>query len=59
MLSTTLGFFPLSKSVTIPFKPVYECHGSQQGIFFHFSSKVPQLSLNLTNVVNNDGFWIL
>jgi hypothetical protein len=57
MSSTTLGvFFFLSKGVTTPLKPIYKCHGSQQGICFHFFSKVPQLSLNLTNVVNNDGF---
>ncbi len=48
-------FFSLSKGVTTPFKPIYKSHGPQQGFFF----EMPQLSLNLTNVVNNNGFWML
>jgi hypothetical protein len=27
--------------------------------FFHFSSKVAQLSSNLTSVVNDDGYWMI
>jgi hypothetical protein len=52
-----LGFFSLSKGVMTFVKPIYKQHGQQWGIFFHSFSRVPQLSSNLTSVVDNDGFW--
>jgi len=56
MLLTIMSFFFLSKGVTNPFKPIYKCCGSQWGFVFHYFLRVPQLLLNLTNVVDNDGF---
>jgi hypothetical protein len=56
MSLTTMSIFFISKGVITSFKPIYKCHEQEWGIFFHFSSRVPQFSSNLTSVFDNDGF---
>jgi hypothetical protein len=57
MSLTTMGFSFFSKGATTSFKAICKCHEQQlRSDFFHFSSKVAQLSSNLTSVVNDDGY---
>jgi hypothetical protein len=51
--------FPFSKGGTTSFKLIYKCHRQQWGIYFHSFLKVPQLSLNITSVVDNNEFSML
>jgi hypothetical protein len=45
------------EGATTSLKPIYKCCEWQWFYFFHSSLKVPQISSNLTSVVDNDRFW--